>query len=175
MRFTTLFALTAIPAAVAGMTIATPASAKTLSFRATLDGTAMTSATGSPARGKAVIKVDTKSQRVSVEIDVSGITLDQLDKALIAKPIGPVHFHQYRTADDVDAVLPVPYGANYQATKDGFRVSMRDYPYADGAKLLNNSDPFEDFVNAMSAGKIVLNIHTDKYPDGEISGKVMPN
>jgi hypothetical protein len=173
MRFKTLFALTAIPAAI--VTVAAPAAAKTLSFRATLDGTASTSATGSPAWGKAVVKVNTKSQRVSVDIDVHGITLDQLNDALVAKPIGPVHFHQYRTADDVDPVLPVPYGANYRATKDGFRVSMRDYAYADGAKLLNNTDPFDDFVNAMSAGKIVLNIHTDKFPDGEISGKVMPD
>ncbi|MGN6820136.1 MAG: CHRD domain-containing protein [Sphingomonas sp.] len=175
MRFTSLFVLTALPAAIATVTVAAPAAAKTLSYRAILDGTASTSATGSPARGKAEIKLDTKSQRVTVEIDVTGITLDQLNKALVAKPIGPVHFHQYRSADDVDAVLPVPYGANYRATKDGFHVSMRDYPYADGAKLLNNTDPFQDFVDAMSAGKIVLNIHTEKYPDGEISGKVMPD
>ena len=173
MRLTNLAALCAVPAIA--LALASPAAAKTLTFRATLDGTASTSPTGSPARGKAAIKVDTRSQRVSVEIDVTGITPDQLNKALAAKPIGPVHFHQYRTADDVEAVLPVPYGPNYRATRDGFHVSMRDYPYADGAKLLNNTDAFEDFVNAMNAGKIVLNIHTEKFPDGEISGKVMPD
>lgn len=172
MRFTSLIALPAIVAAVAA---AGPAAAKTQSYRATLDGTASTSPTGSPARGKAVIKVDTKSQRVSVEIDVTGIALDQLNKALVAKPIGPVHFHQYRSADDVDAVLPVPYGANYRATKNGFHVSMRNYSYAEGAKLLNDQDTFEEFVDALNAGKIVINVHTDKFPDGEISGKVLPD
>ncbi len=173
MRFSSLAVFAVLPALA--VVAASPAAAKTLSFRATLDGTASTSPTGSPARAKAVIKLDLKAQTVSVDIDVSGITLDQLDKALVAKPIGPVHFHQYRSADDVDPVLPVPYGADYRATKDGFRVSMRDYRYADGAKLLNNSDTFEDFVDAMNAGKIVLNIHTDKFPNGEISGKVMPD
>ncbi|WP_296616313.1 CHRD domain-containing protein [Sphingomonas sp.] len=171
MRFTPLIVLTA----VAAVAIATPAAAKTESFRATLDGTAIPTTTGSPAHGKVTVKVDTKSQRVSVELDVQGITLDQLNDALVAKPIGPVHFHQYRSADDVEAVLPVPYGANYRATKDGFHVSMRDYSYAEGAKLLNDQDTFEEFVDALNAGKIVINVHTDKFPDGEISGKVLPN
>jgi hypothetical protein len=150
MRFTPLIALTAVAAIAA----ATPAAARTESFRATLDGTAIPTTTGSPAHGRVTVKVDTKTQRVSVELDVQGITLDQLNDALVAKPIGPVHFHQYRTADDVEAVLPVPYGANYRATKNGFHVSMRNYAYAEGAKLLNDQD---------------------KFPDGEISGKVMPN
>lgn len=173
MRFTSLAALIAVPAIA--IAAAGPAAAKTLSYRATLDGTPSTSPTGSPARGKAVIKLDLKTKTVSVDIDVTGITLDQLDKALVAKPIGPVHFHQYRSADDVDPVLPVPYGSNYRATKDGFHVSMRDYAYADGAKLIDNSDSFQDFVDAMNAGRIVLNIHTDRFPNGEISGKVMPD
>lgn len=171
MRFTPLIVLTAVTAIV----IATPAAARTESFRAALDGTAIPTTTGSPAHGRVTVKVDTKSQRVSVELDVQGITLDQLNDALVAKPIGPVHFHQYRTADDVEAVLPVPYGANYRATKTGFHVSMRNYAYAEGAKLLNDQDTFEEFVDALNAGKIVINIHTDKFPDGEISGKVMPN
>jgi hypothetical protein len=171
MRFTPLIVLTAVTAIV----IATPAAARTESFRAALDGTAIPTTTGSPAHGRVTVKVDTKSKRVSVELDVQGITLDQLNHALVAKPIGPVHFHQYRTADDVEAVLPVPYGANYRATKTGFHVSMRNYSYAEGAKLLNDQDTFEEFVDALNAGKIVINIHTDKFPDGEISGKVMPN
>ena len=171
MRFTPLIVLTAVTA----IAIATPAAARTESFHAALDGTAIPTTTGSPAHGRVTVKVDTKSQRVSVELDVQGITLDQLNDALIAKPIDPVHFHQYRTADDVEAVLPVPYGANYRATKTGFHVSMRNYAYAEGAKLLNDQDTFEEFVDALNAGKIVINIHTDKFPDGEISGKVMPD
>ncbi|MDB5679640.1 CHRD domain-containing protein [Sphingomonas bacterium] len=160
--------------AIAAIALASPAAAKTLTFRATLGGTTAPATTGSPASGKAVIKVDTSTKRVSVELDVTGITLDQLSKNLIAKPVGPIHFHVYRTADDVELILPLPYGPNYRATKAGFHVTVRGYDYAAGAKLINSGADFEEFVNAMRGQRVVLNIHTDKFPDGEISGKVMP-
>jgi hypothetical protein len=51
---------------------------------------------------------------------------------------------------------------------------MRNYDYAAGAKLLNSGETFDEFVNGLNAGRIILNVHTDKFPDGEISGKVMP-
>lgn len=162
-----------VTALIATVAISSPAVAKTLTFKANLVGTAVPTVTGSPATGKAVIKVDTKTQKVSLELDISGITLDQLADAMVAKPIGPVHFHQYRSADDVEAVLPVPYGATYRATKTGFHVSMRNYDYAIGAKLLESNATFDDFVNAMTGGRIILNVHTDKFPDGEISGKTL--
>ena len=154
--------------------VASPAGAKTMTFRATLSGIAPPTTTGSPARGKAVIKVNTSSKKVSVDLDVAGITLDQLADALVAKPIGPIHFHVYRTADDVELILPLPYGANYRATRTGFHVTMRGYDYEVGAKLINSGASFDEFVNAMRGQRIVLNVHTDKLPDGEISGKVMP-
>jgi hypothetical protein len=146
------------------------AAARTLTFRATLGGTRPPAMTGSPATGNAVVKVDTSTHKVSVDLDVSGITLDQLNKALAAKPVGPVHFHQYRTADDVELLLPLPYGATYKATRDGFHVTVRNYDYDSGVKLAGADASFDDFVTAMRAGKIVLNVHTEKFPDGEISG-----
>ncbi|MBS0480459.1 MAG: CHRD domain-containing protein [Proteobacteria bacterium] len=163
-----------LPAAfVAAVAFANPAFAKTLTFRATLTGVAPPTTTGSPARGKAVIKVDTASKKVSVELDVSGITLDQLNDDLVAKPVGPIHFHVYRTADDVELILPLPYGPNYRATKTGFHVTVRGYDYAAGAKLINGGASFDEFVNGLRGQRIVLNVHTDKFPDGEISGTVM--
>ncbi len=160
--------------AVIAVATAAPATAKTLTFRATLSGIAPPTTTGSPARGKAVIKVDTSSKKVSVDLDVTGITIDQLNDKLVAKPVGPIHFHVYRTADDVELILPLPYGPDYRATKTGFRVTMRGYDYAAGAKLINSSATLDEFVNAMRGQRIVLNVHTDKFPDGEISGTVMP-
>lgn len=169
MRRTPLIAAVALIATAT----ATPAAAKTLTFRATLGGIAPPTKTGSPASGKAVIKVDTSTQRVTVDLDVTGITLDQLSDNLVARPVGPIHFHVYRSADDVELILPLPYGANYRATKTGFHVTMRGYDYAAGAKLINNGNTFDDFVNGLRGQRIVLNIHTDKFPDGEISGTVM--
>ena len=153
---------------------ASPAAAKTLTYTATLGGVAPPTMTGSPATGKAVIKVDTKTKTVSVELDISGITIDQLRDSLVADPKGPIHFHEYRSADDVELALPLPFGPNYTATKTGFHVSMRNYDYAAGAKLLNSGETFEEFVDGLNAGRIILNVHTDKFPDGEISGKVRP-
>jgi hypothetical protein len=167
MRLFSLIAVIAIAAA-------SPAAAKTLTFRASLSGIAPPTTTGSPARGKAVIRVDTSSKRVSVDLDVTGITLDQLADGLVAKPIGPIHFHVYRTADDVELILPLPYGPDYRATKTGFRVTMRGYDYAAGAKLINSGASLDEFVNGLRGQRIVLNVHTDKFPNGEISGTVMP-
>ena len=161
-------------AAAAIIAAANPSAAKTLTFRATLTGIAPPTTTGSPARGKAVIKVDTSSKRVSVELDIAGITIDQLADRLVAKPIGPIRFHVYRTADDVELILPLPYGPDYQPTKTGFRVTMRGYDYAAGAKLINTGATFDEFVNGLRGQRIVLNVHTDKFPDGEISGTVKP-
>ncbi len=161
--------------AVIALATAHPAAARTMTFRATLSGIAPPTTTGSPARGRAVIKVDTSSRKVSVDLDVTGMTIDQLNHALVAKPTGPIHFHVYRTADDVEMILPLPFGPAYRATKTGFRVTMRGYDYAAGAKLLNTGATFEEFVDAMRSQRAILNIHTDKFPDGEISGTVMPN
>src|SRR4051812_20868903 len=119
-----------VPAvAVIALAAASPAAAKTLTFRATLSGIAPPTTTGSPARGKATIKVDTSSKKVSVDLDATGIPLDHLADGRVAKPIGPIHFHVYRSADDVELILPLPYGANYRATRTGFHVTMRGYDY----------------------------------------------
>jgi hypothetical protein len=159
-----------IAAAMIALVAAGPAAAKTLTFRATLGGTKPPAMTGSPASGTALVKLDTKTHKVSVDLDVRGVTIEQLNKGLIGKPVGPVHFHQYRTADDVELLLPLPYGATYKATKDGFRVTVRDYDYDKGIKLAGATAPFDEFADAMRAGKIVLNVHTEKFPEGEISG-----
>jgi len=159
-----------IAAALTAMLAAAPATAKTLTFRGMLGGTRVPTVTNSPAGGRAVVKVDTATHKVSLDLDVTGITLDQLDPASRAQPTGPVHFHQYRTPDDVEMVLPVPYGATYVATKGGFRVSLRGYDYDTGARLAETGATFDDFVNALRAGKIVVDVHTRRFPNGEISG-----
>ena len=149
------------------------ARAEVLAFHATLDGK-YGAASGSAATGVARITADTDSRKVSVDLTVEGITVDGLWDRLVAAPIGPVHFHKYATPEGGDAVLvlPVPFGAAYSATQTGLRVTMNEYDYADGAKLLNSKLSFDDFVAAMRSGLVVLNIHTDAFNPGEISGRV---
>ena len=168
----TLAILAAIAAAWA-----TPASAKTLKFHAALDGYYGSEPTHSPATGRATVRVDTATKRVSVELEVTGITVDQLWDKLVAAPIGPIHFHKYATAagGDSELALPLPFGLGYRPTAQGLHVSMKDYDYVAGAALLKSTLSFDDFVAGMKGGLIVLNIHTDKYNPGEISGLVVPD
>jgi len=164
-------------AALAAAATPLPASAKTLKFHAVLDGHYGSDPTGSPATGKAMIRVDTMTKRVSVDLDVTGITTEQLWDKLVAAPIGPIHFHKYATAagGDSELALPLPYGANYHAKPAGMRVTMKGYDYVAGAALLKSTLSFDDFVAGMQSGLIVLNIHTDKHNPGEISGLVVPD
>jgi hypothetical protein len=172
MRMTTkLLALAAAGTLSTGL-----ARAETLRFHASLDGKSATSTTGSAATGTAKVRVDTVTHRVSVDLAVHGLTVDALWDKLVKGPIGPIHFHEYIARpgqpDDVVLVLPLPYGASYQPTRDGFRVRIKDYDYAAGARLLGSGATFEHFIAAMGSGHVVLNIHTDRFTNGEISGTV---
>ena len=153
---------------------AVPAAAETLTFHVALDGKYGDAPTGSAATGKATVKVDTERGRVSLDMNIKGITADDLWDKLVAGPIGPIHFHKYATPEGGAAVLvlPVPYGASYQPTEDGLRVTVKDYDYAAGAALLKSTLTFDAFVEALRSGLVILNVHTDKFNPGEISGKV---
>ena len=161
-------------AVLAAGAAAVPVQAEVLTFRSTLDGKYGAEATGSAATGSARIKVDTKRQRVSVDLTVDGITMDALWDKLVAAPIGPVHLHKYATAAGGDSVLvvPFPFGPDYAAVGNGIRLTARDRDYAAAAALLKSDLSFEDFVAAMRGGLIVLNVHTDAFNPGEISGRV---
>jgi hypothetical protein len=166
-----LFTLLAVAAGLG----AAPAQAEILTFRAKLDGKYGAEPTGSAATGSARIKVDTERRLVSVDMNVEGITIEALWDTLVAAPIGPIHFHKYASPAGGASVLvlPVPYGADYRATKNGLRVAVKNYDYAAGAKLLKSTLSFDDFVAAMRSGLVILNVHTDKHNPGEISGKVV--
>src|SRR6185295_5884010 len=84
----------AIAAAIA-IAAPQPASAKMLKFHALLDGHYGSEPSGSAATGRATVRVDTKAHRVSVELDVTGIAVDNLWDKLVAAPVGPIHFHKY--------------------------------------------------------------------------------
>jgi len=164
-------------AIAAALALPSPAQAKLLKFHAMLDGNYGSEPSHSPATGRATVRVDTATKRVSVELEVKGITTDQLWDTLVAAPIGPIHFHKYATAagGDSELALPLPFGLGYRPTATGMHVSMKDYDYVAGAALLKSTLSFDDFVAGMKGGLIVLNIHTDKYNPGEISGLVVPD
>jgi len=156
-----------------------PAAAKEVRFRAVLGGDRAPTLTGSKATGRATIVLDTDTQAVSVILDVTGLSVEQLSASLKKAPMGPIHLHIYAghshgAADDAELLFPLPYGPSYTATADGFSVTVKDQPFAPAAQLVRSKATFDDLLAALQAGRIVLNIHTNAQPDGEISGDVTP-
>jgi hypothetical protein len=158
---------------IAAVAAPPPASARVLKFQAALDGKSGMEPTGSAAVGRARVRIDTVTHRVSVDLDVSGITIDDLWDNLVKAPVGPIHFHKYMVGGDSVLALPLPYGPDYHATARGLRVRMKGYDYDTGAGLVNSTLAFDDFIADLRDGLIVLNVHTDKFHAGEISGRVV--
>lgn len=150
------------------------AHAAQLNFTASLDGVSAPTTTGSTATGAADISVDTDDQTVSVHLRVRGITQDNLWDHVIHSGMGPVHLHLYAASGDISLLVPFPYGASYVATPDGFTLDVENYAYAEGARVLHSDMSFEQFVTTLGSDFVYVNIHTDAYQDGEISGRLLP-
>lgn len=165
-------------AVAATMLMSAPVLAQTTVYRATLDGASTTNRSGSTATGTATVTIDRAAQTVAITMAVAGLPVDALWDRLVAAPAGPIHLHRYAGSDLSDPnssslAFPVPFGASFVANGTGFIVNTGAVPYARGAATLNLTTSFDDFVSAMDAGLIVLNIHTDAHNGGEISGQVV--
>src|SRR5262245_10033811 len=151
-----------------------PASAAQLNFTAVLNGVTDPTNTGSHATGDARVSVDTQTQTVSVHMHIHGVTLDQLWDHVIHAGMGPVHLHLYAANGDISLLVPFPYGGAYTATADGFNLDVDSYNYAEGARVLHSNTTFDAFVRSLGSDFVYLNIHTDAFHDGEISGRLLP-
>ena len=157
-----------------------PTLAGATEYRADLNGVSTVNRSGSAATASALVSLDTAAQTVAVTIDVHGLTIDALWDVLVDRPAGPIHLHRYAGTDLSDPnssslAFPVPFDATYRATADGFSVSTGPRPYAEGAAILGLQASFADLAAAMDAGSIVVNIHTDAFNGGEISGQLVPS
>jgi len=166
----------ALAVCIAAAAAPTAAQADILRFHVALDGKYGSDPSGAPGTGEARVLIDTATHKVSVDLDVTGITIDDLSDNLTQSPVGPIHFHKYATAAGGDSVLalPLPFGPDYQSTSGGLRVALKDEDYDAGAALVKSTLSFDDFLAGMKTGLIVLNIHTDRFEAGEISGLVVP-
>ena len=161
--------LTAVAVFVAA---AIPANAADLTFTAQLRGDNATTSTGSAATGEAKLVVHPTTQTVDMTLTVKGLSPADFYDHLAHAPVGPVHLHLYQANGDSSLLLPFAMGPAYAKTSDGFSLTMANYKYADGAKILASDISFDGFVKDLQSGAVVLNIHTQKFQDGEISGKV---
>ena len=147
------------------------AHAAELRYSATLSGSQYPTETGSAATGQATLAVDTETQTIDATITITGISFDQLAHHLAHSRMGPMHLHRYQ-GDDVTLIVPFPFGATYAETPTGFTVTVVDYPYAEAAQAVRSDLTFEQFIAALSADPIYLNVHTNAFGDGEIAGQV---
>lgn len=166
-------------AAVTTALACAPAAAGELVFTAYLSSAMAPTQKDSQATGVARMVVDTERRVVALNLEVAGVTLDQLDDRLSAAPIGPIHLHAYGHAHPGDPTqttlaLPLPYGPGYTATPGGFRVTVKDLDYARAATLGKSDVSFEAFVASLRKGDILINVHTDRAGDGEIAGAMTP-
>jgi hypothetical protein len=160
--------------ACAMIAAAAPASAETLRFTAALNGNQAPTITGSMASGTALVSVDSEARTLDVTLDVAGISRDDLWDHVIHAGVGPVHLHLYAANGDISLLVPFPYGAAYADAPNGFRLAFEDLPYAENAALVGSELSFEQFVATLGADFVYLNIHTDAFQDGEISGQLAP-
>jgi hypothetical protein len=151
---------------------ASPAMAAERHYNATLAGAQYPTETGSAATGTATLTVDTETQTIDAQIVITGLKFDDLAQHLAHSRMGPMHLHRYQ-GDDVTLITPFPFGETYVETADGFTVTVTDFPYAEAAERTRSSLSFEQFLAALAADPIYLNVHTEAFGDGEISGRVV--
>jgi hypothetical protein len=163
--FALVFAALALSACVSA-----PAPSTEVHYAATLN--AAETQSGSAATAEATFGVDTAAQTVSAHIVVHGIKMSDLAAHLAHAPMGAIHLHLYKPDGDVVLIFPFPMGDAYAETPDGFTVTVANAPYAAGAAILHSDLSFADFQTALASGQVVLNIHTQRFGDGEINGRV---
>lgn len=151
---------------------ASPALAAELHYSATLGGAQYPTETGSAATGTATLTVDTEAQTIDAQIAITGLKFDDLKQHLAHSRMGPMHLHRYQ-GDDVTLIAPFPFGETYAETADGFTVTLTDFPYAEAAERTRSNLSFEQFLAALANDPIYLNVHTEAFGDGEISGRVV--
>jgi hypothetical protein len=116
-----------------------------MSWSATLDGKSEVPATPSPGTGTAAVSYDEASKTLTWDIAYEGLTGEP--KA--------AHFHG-----------PAAPGANAGVQVDIGKSGLAS-PMQGTAQLTDQQ------AAGLKAGQWYINIHTAKYPDGEIRGQVM--
>lgn len=111
---------------------------------ADMDGSEEVPEVDTPATGKAVFFIDTVNKKIHYMISYSGLTGG---KEVSAHIHGPAE-----SGANADILFPLPLGE--------FKTGVVDYQPSQEADIL--------------AGKTYVNIHSEKFPDGEMRGQIIP-
>ena len=128
----------------ASSALAAPAFAETMNFSAKLAGSSEVPPNQEAGTGTVTATYDTDSKDFAWTIEYSGLTGDAT----------AAHFHgPAAEGENADPVVPI----------EGELASP----------IKGNATLTEEQATDLQAGKWYFNIHTEKYPDGEIRGQVM--
>jgi len=160
-------------AAASVLSVASIASAETLTFTGNLDGAQEVPNPGSTfATGVGTLTVDMMTQLLTFSLVVDAINTFQLNDNLVAAPVGPVHLHNAAAGSNGPIVIPFAFNnVDYQNTPIGFDLNA-SISYSDAVALSGSSLSFNDFVTALNSGLFYINVHTDTFPGGAIRGQL---
>jgi CHRD domain len=131
-------------ASILSATFASTILAKTTVFTADLKGTSQVPPIESAATGKAEVTYDDASKMLTWTITYSGLSGN----------VTAAHFHgPAKAGENAGPMVP---------------ITQLDSPMKGSATLT------EDQSQALTGGKMYVNVHTAKYPDGEIRGQLAP-
>ncbi|WP_370541666.1 CHRD domain-containing protein [Actibacterium sp. 188UL27-1] len=127
------------------------------------------------AHGTATLTVDQAAATLDFSLDVIGIDLDGLFDTLVEAPVGPVHLHNAPAGSNGPIMVPLALDTDtYNDTEDGFGLNVVNLAYGDAAALAGCDLSFGDFVSLLQGSAVYINIHTDAFASGELSGRVSP-
>ncbi|HLH21414.1 MAG TPA: CHRD domain-containing protein [Chloroflexota bacterium] len=131
-------------------------------FTATLTGTQEVPPTGSAATGTATFQLNPGGNSLSVTVFTTGLTLQTVTLS---------HIHG-------DLANPGPPGVSAPVTADIFNPANPaaqgpfTNPFTNPNVMANQSGNFPSILAAMRAGLTYINIHTQRFPGGEIRGQI---
>ncbi len=144
------------------------ARADTLLFQATLQGSKEKVPNSVHATGHATVKLDTAAKTVSYRVVFSGLSVPATHGATGAMSgmSGKGEMSGMRTLPDI-----MFHGPKLLGTKAPELIFMIDYPVSPvtGVRHVNDRQ-----IAELKSGQWYVNIHTPKYPDGEIRGWFTP-
>ncbi|HEU4658522.1 MAG TPA: CHRD domain-containing protein [Capillimicrobium sp.] len=130
------------------------ASAKPVHLEATLNGRSEVPRTDSRATGHAEFTVADNRKSIRYELDASGLS----------GPAMAAHLHLGKPGQ-AGGVLITIASSRFSLPSEG-RLTKRDF------SATGNVKTFRQAIRAVLAGRTYVNIHTAKFPAGEIRGQV---
>lgn len=124
----------------------------------------------SPAVGAARLVYEEDTQTFDLDLLVFGIELDDL--LGVGPNNSPVHIHNAPAGSNGPIVIDLGFLGSFVQDGLGIRLQLTDQPFG-GQQGGVFSDPNLN-EDALFAGELYVNIHTNEFSSGELRGQIVP-